>query len=314
MPLFQKSTVTFGTAKTLVAQQASKQNTNEFKTRAGQSLQAAIRYWNKYNWRWLMKQSPTITTTTGASAVALPHDFKDVYSLRVVSTGMERVLVANSKRTFDRHLSDPDTPDITKGYNLFSQGDQGMLGLVPPTNAAINLAMRYYRRMTVPCSAIVTGVVPALAASSVNVSSLNVSSLAGMTWSCPLTLPSGWTLESGFTRAVGLPYSPDYFIVSGAIFNTTAVATASATYSCGGDEHPLDIPEDYENGILSWATHHFLSTLGAPQGRLTYYVQLANDELEEAKRVNEQFEDQDIGFDLGFPVDTISPNSTRRDF
>ena len=157
--------------------------------------------------------------------------------------------------------------------------------------------MRYYRRMWVPCSISAT-VVATGNEDTIYASAQTVGAWAGLTQSSPVaTLPAGWALGSGVTHATAGLLTPITLQLSGA--NMTAAVNTSGLFVFGGDTWHLDIPEDYENGLLAWATHHFLSGLGAPEKRLNYFIQLANDEFSEARAANERFEDQDIAFEFG---------------
>jgi hypothetical protein len=73
------------------------------------------------------------------------------------------------------------------------------------------------------------------------------------------------------------------------------------TLTFGGNDKILDMPVDFEDGILAKATAHFLAGLGAPEGRLGYFLQKAEDELQEARRFNEEDEDRDVSFEIGAP-------------
>jgi hypothetical protein len=297
MSLFQPSTLTFGNAKTQVAQQASKQNTAEFLARAGQSVQKAIQNWNKYNWRWMMVQAADVTASAGVTSLALPYDFKDVYTLSVVSPGRQRVLTGVPRRIYDRVVYDQTLPNDVMGYDLFTQGALGRISIHPVPDTAETIRLKYYRRMWVPCS--VTATVAATGGADTALASASaVGGFAGITNGSPIYgLGAGWVMSS--TPATAIITSPFTLTVSGA--NMTASANTSATAGFGGDALALDIPEDFENGIMSWATHHFLSGLGAPEGRLSYYISLSESEFQEARAANERYEDQDISFEIATP-------------
>lgn len=129
-----------------------------------------------------------------------------------------------------------------------------------------------------------------------------------------------WESASVFTGASDYPIYAGFNSGSGNAINNTIININKAyiqagvgdafqelstyvpvTMSFGGDQLLLDMPVDFEDGILARATAHFLAGLGAPEGRLGYFMQKAEDELTEARRFNEENEDQDTSFEIGAP-------------
>lgn len=236
--------------------------------------------------------------TAGATGFALPPDFKDVYDLRVISSGRGRTLTGIPRRLYDRIVQDQTgLSGELAGYDLFNHGANGIISITPPPAQGETVSLKYYRRMWVPCA--VTANIFATGGGAVAYASAALGALAGVTNSSPVyAAGAGWVLSS--TPATAYLTSPTTITLSGA--NMTAAANTTASMSFGGDTVALDIPEDFENGILSWATHHFLSGLGAPQGRLGYFIGLAESEFDEARAANERYEDQDIAFEVGNPT------------
>jgi hypothetical protein len=273
------------------------------KDRAGRSIQHAVRFWNRYNWRWLQKVAPDYSVSASATGIALPYDFKDVYTLRW-ETGAPRAILGLPRRQFDRYSYDQTVPGPVSHYELMERGDQGVLGFVPAANESGTVRLRYYRRMWVPCT--VTGV-SVTGANGSNV--LNGSGLAGVTIG---SFAAGYgTVFDPVTATItvtGTPFSSQAAMSQ----NWTATGTTAAGLSFGGDATYLDIPEDYENGILARAAAHFLGGLGAPEGRLSYFQGMAEQELDRAIVTNHEYEDQDICFlpDTTPPFTLINPNAT----
>lgn len=341
-----RTNLTFGSAKTQIAQQASKQNTSEFLERAGVALQKAVQYWNRYNWRWLMKQAPDISMSLGANTFALPYDFKDVYDLRVESNGRQHALVNTNRRLYDRLISNQTVQGEPMGYDLFAADGQNIITITPPVNAATTLRMRYYRRMWVPCNvsgvqATINWTFPNSYINTDGVATLchftsggdpEISEIDGYAAMANVTLGSPVSATVAATGhnqawegwAIGINPFVEYPTYTGFSSNSNIVNANNVainlvgmypippappdpvynipiTLTFGGNDKILDMPVDFEDGILAKATAHFLAGLGAPEGRLGYFMQKAEDELQEARRFNEEDEDRDVTFEIGSP-------------
>ena len=249
-----------------------------------------------------------MTVASGESGLTLPYDFKDVYDLRIESSGRSRFLVGQNRRLYDRRRLDQSANYDPTAYDLFTKGDQGELTLTPTPSADTILRLRYYRRMWVPCPStsitLDTGTIDWLydgstVAGSNTIISTQPNTFAGITLGSPVDV-------SAVSHAVALstPVLATRIYQSGSFYRmdlTTAGVTTDGegTLTAGGDNYLLDIPEDYEDGILARATAHFLAGLGTPSDRLSYFMQKAEDEFNEARRANEEFEDNDISFEVG---------------
>lgn len=341
-----RTNLTFGAAKTQIAQQASKQNTTEFLDRAGTALQKAVQYWNRYNWRWLMKQADDYTVSAGSSTIDLPYDFKDVYDIRVESNGRQHALVNTNRRLYDRLVNNQTVQGEPMGYDLFSADNQNVITITPPLNTASTLRMRYYRRMWVPCY--VSGVKATMdwthpnsylsadgVATLCNFSSGNspeitsiadgYAAMANVTLGSPVSAVVAASASGGdwYGWNIGIHPLVEYPIYTGFNIDSTNASSAKInivgmypststvpdphydvpiTMTFGGNDKILDMPVDFEDGILAKATAHFLAGLGAPEGRLSYFLQKAEDELQEARRFNEEDEDRDVSFEVGNPA------------
>lgn len=250
-----------------------------------------------------MTVAPDQPVSAGATSFDLPYDFKDVYDLRVTSTGRGRTLTGIPRRLYDRIVQEQSSlSGELAGYDLFNHGALGRITITPPPAQSETISLKYYRRMWVPCS--VTATLSATGGQDAQFASANgLGGFAGITNGSPIySMGAGWTVAA--TPCTAIITNPFVMTVSGATYTSGANGTASCSF--GGDALALDIPEDFENGIMSWATHHFLSGLGAPQGRLSYYIGLAESEFDEARGANERYEDQDISFEVGNPTYTYN--------
>lgn len=352
-----KSSLKFGDAKIQVAQQASKQNTTEFLQRAGVAIQKAVQYWNRYNWKWLMKQAPDVTVAAGGSTVTLPYDFKDMYDVRVEGGASSRTLINLNRRLYDRVVDDQVLQGPIRGYDMFSVDGKNVITLSPPSEASATIRMRYYRRMWVPCSVpnistrwysnvdenyatpnVVT-IVDVLGGAGID----RYKYMANVTLGSPVftTVPTAnatttspvqsvsngnppvitypqystkinpfydYPVYIGYSTTTGPNDEKVRIMVQGAAIYRPAAPNwtddptwCSVTTSFGGDDLMLDMPVDFEDGILARATAHFLAGLGAPEARLGYFMQKAEAELDEARRFNEESDDQDLSFEVGAP-------------
>jgi hypothetical protein len=345
-----RTNLTFGAAKTQIAQQASKQNTTEFLARAGTALQKAVQYWNRYNWRYLLKQAPDFSVTAGDGTLDIPWDLKDIYSLRIESNGRKHALVNTNRRLYDRVINDPAVRGEPYGYDMAADGSGNVITITPPPDTESILRLKYYRRMWVPCH--VSGVKATMAWAHPNtvltadgVATLctfdatetvfssgtpvdGYAAMADVTLGSPVSayIPPAMasaTSCSHFGWELGISPVAEYPVYTG--FNPLGINsqqvkinvedmyptapsgnidptnTVPIIMTFGGDNHVLDMPVDFEDGILAKATAHFLAGLGAPEGRLAYFLQKAEDELQEARRFNEEQEDQDTSFEIGAP-------------
>lgn len=256
-------------------------------------MQAAIKYWNRYNWRWRLKQASTYTVAAADTTITLPYDFKDAYTVRWTGTD-PHYLQAMERRQYDRLSYDQTISGTPRGYELFEEGEQGKMGLVPAPSSSGTLILKYYSRMNIPCT--LTSI-----AVTATTTVLNGTALAGATIGSPVFPPASWFpyALTGFNPIIKAITPNNTQTTPGITVTLTEAFTdtpSNQTISIGGDGIPLDIPEDYENGILAWATAHFLSSFGGPQSRLDYFMGLANAELDRALAANEPTEDEDLAF------------------
>lgn len=282
MSLFQRSTLTFGNAKTYVAQKAGGKDSAVQLARAGRSIQAAIQHWNKAaNWSWLLMGATTIAMTT-ANSGDLPYDFKDAYDVRWLGSN-PRTLDNVSRKQYDRNIWNQE-PGKPRAYDLYSLGNSGTISLLPAPSQSGSISLRYYRKMTVPCtvSAVLSGEYPNRYVAA--------DSLAGV-------YPGNRIISSATAfitqQTITAVTTPTYAVIDNPV-NATVDEEAVVI---GGDDQFLDIPADYEWHILAWAVHHFMSDMGAPPDRLSYWMQYSEQGLQQALNENNRMpEDMDLAF------------------
>lgn len=252
------------------------------KDRAAVSIQAAIRKWNNAA-RWkIMRTRVQIAVVAGTATYALPWDFKDWYTGRL-STAKRPIFLAN-RRQYDRYVWDQTQTGTPIAATLAYEGTQGKLELLDTPNANDTLVLWYYRRMAVPCITTITHVIK--------------------------------DAENIFPTAVGTPIGGGVEIGNQAYFSGSArgiVQSAVKTLlvvsptnlgdhtdvslTIGSDDDFLDIPVDWEEGILSYATWHFLTSVGGPVEKIQMFFSEAEESLRLAKKDNNTADDFDLAFD-----------------
>jgi len=309
--LFQQSSLTFGSAKQFIAEQAGKQQTTEMLNRAGRSLQSAIQDWNKFNWKWLLTTA-TITASASGAPFALPYDLKDIYD--VYSTGTNPQWIPAISR---RHATRSNVRGLATApyaYDIFSKGGSGRLAL--QGSSATSLSLEYYRRMAVPCLVTGVGTQTELARGWL---AATEGTWGGTQLGSPVILSTGFAKTTADQPILVTAVKQEHGVVTdsnsavslvlGALAtarnsslqfsNATAVASASATSitaTIGGDSVFLDIPETYEWGILARGVVHFLAGVGGPADKMQEWKEQSAVKLEEALRDDREAEDHDVCF------------------
>lgn len=298
MALFQQSSLTFGSAKQFIAEQASKQQTTEMLDRAGRSLQAAIKVWNKYNWTWLL--STASLTFTSAGTASLPYDFREAYSLTWVGSN-RRWIPARNRRSYDRlYGSDAVRAGAPTRYDTYLRGGFGTLSVLGASASSGTANLNYYRKMAEPC---------AITFASARVSATGLSHLLSTAVATfanakvgNIFIPStGWATASSNVIVTAVSQAPDpggtLGLVGLVYLDTAASATSSAvTGAIGSDSHFLDIPGDYEWDIVNMAAAHFIAGVGGPDSKLQEFKELAANGLQRAMSDDASEEDMDISF------------------
>lgn len=281
MSLFQQSTTTLAQAKLLVADSAGKRDDATQLARAHTSLQAATRFWNKAD-RWdFTRTLATDVSMDGTTELAdLPHDCRALYDVEIVGTGaVARPLWYVRRRYYDRtRRSELGNQDE---YDLFVQGGLGKIRVLGLTSAA-TLRMRYYRRLSIPCA--LTGISATTTTGTTTITGA-AGAFAGAQLGAAVT---GSNVGAGAVVTA----------VTGTSITVSVVSTASGatTIAIGATTDFLDIPADYEDGLIAWATHHFLINNGESEVRLNYWQSYAAEVLARAKAENHYEEDEEVTF------------------
>lgn len=265
MSLFQQSSLTFASAKTLVAQSANRATTTEMKTRAGAAIQAAMQFLDGTNWQWQRTSSEGLTVSADGE-VTLPYDFKDVYTFRYNSNPVA-TLAGTTVRDYDRWVTTPTT--IASAYTLDYAGQNGVLTILDAPATTGTCDLKYYRRIVIPCY--VTGTAEILVGDTQVV--MSSGSLGGV--------------YVGNTIAAS-PFSGNVYIKSvddAYTFTATAAAgsstTAAVSVTIGADDAFLQIPASFERFVLAYARAEFMMDAGAPESRISYWMNKAMDEFRE---------------------------------
>ncbi len=263
--------------------------------RAGESLQAAFRYWNSVaDWKWL-RTTTDITTVIGTADYDLPPLLKNIHTI-LMEGSAPRALYYVDRRYFNKTLPQQTIPGVPGVYDLFNaehgpSGGSGKLKLFPIPSVSETARVDYFRRMVLPCAVTTTGILTE------DIAVMNgIADIDGITIGSVMT---GANLDLG-TTVVSIDDGDSVTFTPAAI---SSDATADVVF--GGDTRLLDCPEDYVEGICAWATHHYLiNKAGSP--RLEYWQQYAQAELDRALRQNmSDTPDEEICF---LPKDAYAPN------
>lgn len=302
MPLFQNSTLTVATAQTRIARSGSASDFTAELSRALEALQDAMRWFNRSDlWEFTRTYADTIPVAAGTSTYALPYDCAAIYDVRLTSS--PRRLTYINRRPYDSAVYDQSYTGIPYGYDAFRQGAQGMIQLIPTPGQADNLEIKYYRRLWIPCSVSATGV---SAGEDEQVLTNTNDGFAGVTVGSAIT---GTNIPAGtYVTAVETPRSLS-------ISQPTTGIISNGTMTIGGTTKFLDVPSDYEDGIVSRAKEIYLAEREADGSRYQRFALEARAMLERAKANNFRDPDNEIVFlapsDVGTPP--YNPNAVMYD-
>ena len=316
MALFQQSSLTFGSAKQFIAEQASKQQTTEMLDRAGRSLQAAIKVWNKYNWSWLTT-STTLTFGTAGTA-ALPYDFREVYSLTWLGQN-RRWIPGRNRRSYDRlYQTEVTQNEAPTRYDLYLRGGSGAISVLGALSASGSANLNYYRKMTEPCAVTFAGARVSATGIS-HLLSTAVATFANVKVGNICIPSTGWATASSNVIVTGVSQASDPGGTLGLIglvyLNAAATATSTAVSGAiGADTHFLDIPSDYEWDIVAMAAAHFIAGVGGPDSKLQEFKELAVSGLQRAMSDDSSEEDIDISFMPPLPDPEQFPYNPNRTY
>lgn len=281
MSLFQQSTTTFSQAKVKVARSAGKEDNTGFLTRAGESLQAAMRFWNRAAyWDFTRTLHPDVAVDgTVTDTYDLPYDARGLYSVRMEGTNPQALQYVR-RRQVDRIYGVQPWMNRADYYDLFSAGHLGKIRLLNLSNTN-TLRMRYFRRLRVPCSL------------SASVTTTNLAA----TITCSQGALAGAQIGAAIT-GTGIPAGTVLQAISetGATMSAAATASGSITATIGSDSAFLDIPCDYEDGVIALAKWHFLSDNGESPERLAAWNAYFTEVLDKAKGENNYNDDEEVEF------------------
>lgn len=195
-------------------------------------------------------------------------------------------------------------------YDLFTAQDgNGYIRLFPIPSGEETFKIDYYRRMVLPCSVTSTGA--SWASGGTIVTGTSAQNFKGVTIGSLAQSVTGSanTPDGKVNSVISRISSFTEFVVESA----HSAAGSGANVIVGGDNVLLDCPEDYAEGIVAWATHHYLINKAASP-RLEYWAAYAREELDRAIRENAQdTPDQESCFIPAYMHDNpyLGPNDIR---
>lgn len=295
-----------------MAESVNNDNFTDQLTRAGRSIQAAVRHWNNAaNWKWLATTKSDYTTSVGEDEYTLPTLCKGVHSVRMTG-GTPRTLEYIGRRQLNRIMPKQDDQLLPYFYDLFNnESNNGVLRLFPIPSLAEPFTLDYYRQMIVPMDV----VSPSAANynSTTGILTLTSVTTAGITIGSQIVLNQTTPTIASLTGTVDYVTSSTTLHVKDAVLAGTTPTNLGGTI--GGESYNLDIPSDYEDGIIAWATHHYLANrTGGASPKLQYWAEYAKNELDRALRNNQtDTPDQEIMLLPSYMVDTalLGPNDIR---
>lgn len=290
-----------------MCESANQDNFTEQLSRAGSSIQAAVRQWNAAaNWKWLGTTKDDYTTVVGTDTYSLPALCKNVHSVRMTGS-IPRALEYVGRRQLNKMLPRQDQQNVPYFYDLFrNESTGGSLRLIAIPSIAETFAVDYYRQMVVPCTLSYTAGTHAT-----STTSLTLTSTAGVTVGSPIafTDSDGPAVLTGTVMNVN---SSTNLTIS--VGTDGTLSGSNVTGTIGGDDVFLDIPADYEDGILASATHHYLANRQGGGPKVQYWAAYAAEQLQKALANNQSdTPDQEIVFLPSYLQDMVnlSPNDIR---
>jgi hypothetical protein len=117
-------------------------------TEASEALEDSYRWWNRRNWKALLKTAPTLTVSAAVTDYPLPPDFKKTYSVRLA----DRPLFFCSQRNYDKMVWDQDQQVGATHYTPYPVGQENKIRLLPQHDKPDTLTVRYYSAITLPAN------------------------------------------------------------------------------------------------------------------------------------------------------------------
>jgi hypothetical protein len=200
-----------------------------------------------------------------------------------MTDSVPRSLEYLDRRTFNKAVPLQTTTTLPVWYDLFtSEAGQGVIRLFPIPSGAETFQLDYFRRMVIPCTVTSSGGVIFSNNLQITATSFAGATVGSVVSSGTDIVSSQRVVSIDALGAVTLDAFPDD--------DGTGV-----TISIGGDSELLDCPEEYVEGIIAWATMHYLTNT-AGQPRLDFWAKIAAEHLEKADRSNRDTADAEIMF------------------
>jgi len=218
-----------------------------------------------------------------------------------------RTLPYVDRRLLNNILRRQDITYTPFAYDLFrSESEGGKIRLINIPNRSETMVIDYYRSMTVPCAVVLTA---ETIDESLGDTTIAVSSTKGMTTGSRL---SGLT---AIDNANGSVYITNIYSATSLGINVWPANTPqTGNLHVGGDTEFIDVPADYESGILSTATYKYLINKAGGGTRLDYWRVQSETAINEALAENlKDTPDQELAFMPPYYYDTqiLSPNDIR---
>lgn len=251
-------------------------------TRCGQAIQQTIQAWNGFEaWNYLRTIGSNISVVAATDAYALPWDLAYIYDVRL-TTGSPRYVPFINRRLYDKTTDNQTETNIPVVYDLFRAGTEGKIQLIPIPSATDTLVIKYHRRLISPCPSTAVATCTATGASLVTTATNGFDGITIGTTCTGSGITAG-TYVQGITSATTLTLS--------------ATATSSnVTITFGGDTILLDVPLDWQWGIIAGARHRFLMDKGTHLDLAAYWKKIEEEELMKAKSKNVRNPDEDLVF------------------
>lgn len=284
MSLFQQSSKTLAQAKAEVAASAGKDDDATMLTRAESSLRAAFRHLNQHRTYWdFTRTEHTDVTMDGAvtELADLPYNMRALYDARFVATGGNTTQLWPLNKRHEDRLNAIQPYGTFGEYDLFKSGGLGKIRVVNLSSTG-TLKLKYYRRLNLPCYL-------TFAASGGTIATYVISCAAGAA--------AGAQIGASVT-GTGVGTGAMVTAVAGTSITVSVVnsGTVSGTITVGATTDFLDIPVDYEDAPIGWATAHFLANNGGDPERRAYFQNLADTVIGNMIANNNFNEDEEISF------------------
>jgi hypothetical protein len=299
MSLFEASQTPFVSAVQQIADSCGASADTDMTTRAGISLNSAIRHFNsRYKWNWLLSEAPPIqilapfgvagvTASAGAASAAAPagHGLKaDDYVLGdLFSRGTRVSATAASGFGFNSY---PTGVTTTAACSITATRD--MYDLPSDYRATYSMKLLLSNR---PLTYIQRRAVDRSGESE---------QLGGNVFGYDLSLAG----TKGKVRILTPPGAADILQMRYFRCMATGASTATAT--------TLDIPDAYEPYLMAWAKWHFLTDKGEERKQQAMtWLSLAEDGLKTMLKDQTNVPDEDLGFTPGHSsAGRLNENST----